>query len=170
MAAGKTQLNATRETIYAALYALVSAAVLADGTTPAFARRTRRMRGLDSIPIDDQPLLIFQQNGENASYGSVKTPTNWKFGVVLWIFFWNQILDEAATVTEPEVTPQTQVNNLVDAVESSLYQSADYLLNGRQTLGGLVHHVRIKGEVEVDYGYEDQQGIIKIPIEIEATN
>jgi hypothetical protein len=64
--------------------------------------------------------------------------------------------------------PSTQINELLDAIEAALAptEPSPDGLGMVQTLGGLVYHCWIEGNIETDEGYLGSQGVCVIPISI----
>jgi hypothetical protein len=63
---------------------------------------------------------------------------------------------------DPNVTPDTQLNTLLDAIETTL---GGYAINGMpQTLGGIVNSCWIEGPVHRAPGYLDGQGLALLTI------
>lgn len=65
---------------------------------------------------------------------------------------------------DPDVAPETMLNNLLDAIDSAL--APDNPMTRQFTLGGLVSWCRVIGRIEKDTGDLDGQAIAEIPIEI----
>jgi hypothetical protein len=135
-----------REQIYAALFDKVA-------TVPGIVTASRRLKHWNDVNPADQPAIFQTQNGENAI---VKTgfPTKWSMDVDLYLY--------CHAGNDPDVTPATDLNNLLDAIEKAL--KPDY--SGYQNLGGLVYDCRIDGKVETDEGTLGPQSVAIIPIKI----
>jgi hypothetical protein len=137
-----------RETIFAALFTLVSNAA-------TFNTKGRKLKHWNEISSADQPALFQTQGKEHATAG-YRQPTKWMLSASIYVYAHQNALD---------VLPSTALNNLIGAIELAL---APDLATGEQTLGGLVQHCRIVGEVETDEGLLGDQSIAIIPIEIMA--
>lgn len=135
-----------REPIYAALFNKVA-------NLQNIVTASRRLKHWNDVPPSEQPAVFQTQTGENAI---VKTgfPTRWSFGVDLYLY--------CHAGNDPDVTPATDLNNLLDAIETAL--KPDY--TGYQTLGGLVYDCRIDGKIETDEGTLGPQSLALIPIKI----
>lgn len=141
-----------REAIYAALFALASNA--AD-----FETATRRIKDYSDVGQATQPALLQVELGEkwNARVGMPPVVT---LNCRLFVYC------ESNDPTEPV---STQMNTLLDAVTQAL--APQILPHGpfRQTLGGLVQHAGITGEVTIAEGLSGQSEAV-IPIEILVNN
>jgi hypothetical protein len=136
---------ATREPIYAALFALVSGA--AD-----FVTKTRRVKTYADVDQATQPAILQVELGEK--WAEPGTPPQLvTLRAKLFIYC------ESNDPTEPV---STQINNLLDAVVSAL---APPDVEERQTLGGLVYNVAIAGEITITEGLSGQSEAA-IPLEL----
>lgn len=63
----------------------------------------------------------------------------------------------------PDAVPATELNNMIDAIETALDPSP---VTNTQTLGGLVVHCWIEGRPEFYSGHLDGQAIAVIPVKI----
>ncbi len=138
-------MSGLREQIYAALFARVGAAA-------PFATATRRIKDYAGVDQATQPAILQIETGEKWAEPGVPPQT-----VVLKakLFIYCESNDPASPVA-------TQINDLIDAVVSAL-APAD--LEERQTLGGLVYHAGIAGEVTIAEGLGGQSEAV-IPLEI----
>ena len=136
----------SREAVYSALFARVSAAA-------GFATTSRRLQMWTDVPPGAQPALFQAQRSEQVTQVTNRPPI-WKFHVDLYIY---------AYATDNGVSPAIQLNALVDAVEAALAPTFE-----NQTLGGLVTYARISGQIQTDEGVLGQQAVAIIPVEIEV--
>jgi hypothetical protein len=68
---------------------------------------------------------------------------------------------------DPEDTPDTAMNALLDAVDAAVVPSgADAMSGNKQTLGGLVAHCYSFGPVFIDTGDIDGKAVAAIPFQI----
>lgn len=65
---------------------------------------------------------------------------------------------------DPDEAPGIDLNNLIDAIEGVFV--SDDTSSGRFTLGGLVQHAWIEGDIEYDPGDLDGQAKAVIPVKI----
>jgi hypothetical protein len=167
-------LQFTREQIYQAFFNLVAGAVYVSGPNvgqQVFKFTSRRLRSFDDLDNSQQPALMMKQDGELAQRPH-NLPPIWKMDVRLFILFRSPILEDPFP-PDTEVAPASTINLIVDAIEKVL----EPLDKGTfvQTLAtqnsnhAMVKHARIQGRIEIDEGYEDQQGMIVIPCEILPT-
>ena len=141
-----------REPIYAALFALISAA---SGIVTA----SRRLRHWTSVEAAEQPALFLVQKMEAARQAE-GAPTTWRAELDVYVY---------CQAPDDTTSPAIVLNPLLDAIEAALTpQGADSLI-GAQTLGGLVKHCWISGAIETDEGALGGQAVAIVPIEILAT-
>lgn len=136
----------SREAIYAALFELVTGAA-------TFKTVTRRIREYSDVAQATQPALLLLELGEKWDAPVGKPPS-----VVLSskLFIYCESGDPSQPVS-------TQINSLLDAVMTAL--APTQWQTYRQTLGGLVSHARIAGQVTIAEGLSGQSEAI-VPIEI----
>ena len=142
------------EAVYAALFALLKPATAASGITLASSQRTLQVP--DEIPIPQQPCLM-QVNGPIRAEQKEFSLTKWTITAVAVLYM------RADGSSEPGVLPATQANNWVWATARAFETQPPY---EKQTLGGLVYHAWIEGEVLTEV--QNQQIVITIPIFILA--
>jgi hypothetical protein len=131
-------MSASREAIYAALFALVSGSA-------EFKTKGRRLKLWTDV--NAKPAVFVAQRGATPQKVTLKAD----------IFIYTNV------GKDPNVIPAAQLNDLVDAIDAALAGSA---VTGRQTLGGLVAHCWIEGEVMIDPGDLDGDGVAVIPVRI----
>jgi hypothetical protein len=136
-----------RETIFAALFALASGAA-------NFNTKSRKLKHWNEVSAADMPALFQAQGNEHAIAG-FRLPTKWTLKASLYVYAHQNSLD---------LLPSTALNNLIGAIELALAPD----VSGEQTLGGLVQHCRIIGEIQTDEGVLGDQAVAIIPIEIMA--
>lgn len=68
--------------------------------------------------------------------------------------------------TDPNVIPDTVMNNVIDAVESALTPSNGPAPGAVQTLGGIVNHAWIEGQINKAPGYLDGKGMAFFTVKI----
>jgi hypothetical protein len=140
-------MNVARESIYSALWALVSG-------IPGLVTASRRLVHWSDVPPEAQPAL-FQAQKDQAAEPHLGLPTKWRLRAELFLY-----VNSGADMT---LVPATQLNNFVDAIDAAL---APPIGQVAQTLGGLVQYCRISGEVLTDEGVLGPQAVAIIPIEI----
>ena len=137
-----------RECIWSALFALVSSAY-------QFVTATRRIKEYSDVDQATQPALLQVELGEkwNARVGLPPVIT-----LNARLFLYCESNDPTAPV-------YTQMNALLDQVTGVLAPAVTPDRRFRQTLGGLVQHAGIAGEIAIAEGLSGQSEAV-IPIEI----
>jgi hypothetical protein len=138
----------TRETIYAALFAKVSAI---SGLVTA----SRRLRHWSDVKSSEQPALFQIQKTEDPTQKR-GLPTVWNLDADLYLY--------VHSGKDHSAIPSTQLNRFLDAIEAALAPT-DPVTNA-QTLGGLVSHCWISGRIETDEGVLGDQAVAIIPVAI----
>jgi hypothetical protein len=138
-----------RETVYAALFALVE-------TAADFVTIDRRLRHWADVAPAEQPALFLCQKGETAAIRALGAPTVWTLTVELYLY---------AHSSDPYLAPATILNPLLDAVMAALAPQA---ATGIQDLGlpNMVQHAYIAGKIETDEGVLGDQAVAIVPVEI----
>lgn len=137
-----------RERIYAALFARVSGAY-------AFATKTRRIKEYADVDQATQPALLQVELGEKWNVRVGAPPIVTLCGRLF-------VYCESNDPTEPV---STQMNQLLDQLMAALAPPLAPHGPFRQTLGGLVQHAGIAGEITIAEGLSGQSEAV-IPIEI----
>lgn len=138
----------TRESIYSALFALVSSAT-------GVVYSSRRVKAFSDIGSGDQPALFMEQKSEQCVV-STKMPAKWTLHVDLLIYV-------NTGGNDPNVIPSSVLNPIIDAVMNKLIPPPAL---GEQTLGGLVARCRLDGTVEIVEGVQGDQAFCLIPVVI----
>lgn len=136
----------TREQVYDALFTLC-------GTVIDFKTKSRRFRMPANVGIGDMPAMFMIQVLERAQ-PQRNLPTIWRLQVDLILMM---------NVADPNVVPASLFNPVVDALCVKL---APVPPSDVQTLGGLVQHCWIEGDVEIYDGSITDQAICVVPIVI----
>ena len=142
-----------RRTVGRALHALLASATW-DSPARGFAYTSERLQLWDDVPA--QPALMTQEGDERHTQTTRGLPLRiWEYRVVVY-----QNLGRNSSLDRP-----ADENDLImGALESLLPDGTQADLN--QTLGGLVHSVKIVGTVLKDDGALDGQAMIVVPIEV----
>lgn len=144
----------TREPIYAAVLAFFAALTI--GGAPAFKTATRKWKTWEDLPKEDQPALLLRQVTETARYRK-GLPTIWQCDIALMLYVsTNAQMDEA-------VVPSELLNPLLDAIEAAI--AIDDPANNAATLGGLVSHVAIQGDIAIFEGTLGDEAVAVVPIQ-----
>lgn len=135
------------EAMYNTLFLMVSNAA-------PFQTFSRKWKNWDQV--SDQPALFQVQKGELPSEGFTGLPLKYKLHVQEWIF--------AKTMSaSDDDAPSTVLNPLITAVKQLIRPATP---GEKQTLGGLVEHAWIDGEIRIWEGALGNQAIAMIPITI----
>ncbi|MBY4799898.1 hypothetical protein K6W78_07765 [Burkholderia cepacia] len=141
-----------REPIYLALFAKLQA-------IPGFVTTSRRLRHWNDVKPVEQPALFQVQVRENQRpRKGIPALVSFRCELYLYVNTGNALAD---------VTPATELNQFMDAIEAALAPDA---LTNTQTLGGTVSHCWIEGDVLTDEGALGPQAIAIIPVHILANN
>lgn len=102
-----------------------------------------------------QPALFLRHVGDSYSPHATRLPPRIVMHCEIWLY--------SNAGQDPDAAPEIALNILLDAVETLLRP-----LPGReaQTLGGLVTHCWIEGQVEIHPGDLDGQAIAIVPVKI----
>jgi hypothetical protein len=138
-----------REAIYTALFSLVSGSA-------SFVTTGRRVKLWSDMNPSDFPALFVNQRDNGYSRGGEHVPAKVTLEADIIIY--------TSTGLDPNVVPATELNNLLDAIDTALAPSP--VPNSRQTLGGLVEHCWIEGQIIVVPGDSDGIGLAMIPVKI----
>lgn len=139
-----------REQIYAALFAQVQGVLSA-----SFKTTGRRWLPPDQVSPPDRPALFQVQIGETAATTQkiAGLPLKWDAKVDLVLY--------TSGSTDPGVIPSTELNGLLDAVESAM---ANISRGISQSLGGKVYTARIDGKIEVIENVSGAMAMAVIPV------
>jgi len=141
----------TREQISVAFFNLVASA--AD-----FTAVSRRFVHWDQVNETQMPFLTVLKTGEVRGRQSEGLPT---LTINAHVFVY------LSAGMDPEDTPDTAMNTLLDAIDAAVAPGGADALNGnKQTLGGLVAHCYPFGPVFVDTGDVDGKAVAAIPFQI----
>lgn len=142
-------MNVTREAVDAALFAKL-------GGVAGFVTTARRFRHFADVAPADQPALFLVRRGEQVQRVPGMPP--------VYLVSYDALL-YANTHGDTSVPPSSILNPLLDAVEAALQPDA---ITNKQTLGGLVQHAWIEGQIETDEGMLQEQGYALIPISVKV--
>jgi hypothetical protein len=153
-----TYVPPSRETIYAALFAKLAAATL--NGNPAFVTMGRALQSQEQINTIEKPAMFMLQVDEEWKQNNSGLPYVADAQLEVYIF-----------VSQPDdlVAPVPLLNNLVDAALAAIAPGPPP--GSKQTLGGLVENVVLRGKAEYRLGLK---GVINafavFPIVIIAPN
>lgn len=153
-----------RELIFNTLFSLTEGVTWNVGTSNApiyrsFASRTRRIQLFSDVPDKEQPWLGQSEHSENITQISrmpYKATLN-----AQWIVY-------HVAGKQPKATPTSTNNLILDALQNAIAPKVtdEGYPDERNTLGGLVYHCYIEGEVFKDPGDIDNQAMLIVPIKI----
>jgi hypothetical protein len=136
-----------REAIYAALFALVSAA---DGLVTT----SRKLKHWSDVPASQRPALFQAQARETVLATAVNgLPSRWLLEATLYVY----------VSTPGALSPGEVLNPILDAITVAL---APTPAGAPQTLGGLVEYARIEGAIESSEGTLGDDEVALIPVRI----
>jgi hypothetical protein len=125
------------------------------GGMPASKSTSRKAKVWSNTNAADQPAMFLVHSGEQAVQ-------NQSYGLTKYLLHF-EILIYARADANPSSSPDTLINGLLDALDAQLQSVPP---GERQTLGGLVQHAWIEGEILIDTGILDQQIAIMIPVRV----
>jgi hypothetical protein len=138
--------RATRETVYAALFAKLQ-------TLPGLVTVSRRLQNVQDVQPEQFPAAFQLQGSQEAKFsGNTPSTYTWKADWLLYVH------DD-----DPTSAPSIQLNTLIDAACALLDPSP---ATNRQTLGGLVEYCAIDGNIQVFEGVLGNRAVAVLPITI----
>jgi hypothetical protein len=141
----------TREQISVAFFNLIKSAA-------SFTASSRRFVHWDQVNETQMPYLTMLKTGETRGRQNEGLPT---LTINAHVFAY------LSAGMDPEDTPDTTMNALLDAIDTVVAPGGADALNGnKQTLGGLVAHCYPFGPVFVDTGDIDGKAVAAIPFQI----
>ena len=146
-------MNASRESIYAALFALFTPLLGTEDTPGPFVTISRKWVPFSECDRTQQPALYQMQDDQTSDQKQAMGLPRWTLRAQLYLY---SSPDQAS-----DVIPSTQLNNLLDAVEGALMPQ---FAGEKQTLGGLVQNCWIDGKITIIEGVLGQQAVAVIPI------
>ncbi len=157
----------TRKAVGDALLALLSTMTLPapDTLMPnGYTFRTTGRRILQWDQVTDQPALFVHKWPESAKQNQAFPLTKWRWHYAAIIYYRTDgTMDQA-------FAPDQIVEAYLDAIDAVMQPFPGPPVNVRQTLGNLVWHAFIEGDVVFDSGMDDQQGVIVVPISVIVTS
>lgn len=154
----------SREEIFEALFTLTKDVVWNVGTANApvyerFRTRTRRIALFSDVNDSAQPWLGQSEHSESFNQLS-RMPYKRTFKAQWVVYHVNG--------KQPNSTPTVRNNQILDALQAAIAPAVtdEGYPDERNTLGGLVYHCFIDGEVFKDPGDIDDQGMLVVPITI----
>lgn len=136
-----------RETVMSALFALL--------TEAAPFKTTGRRLILWSKCTDQPAMFLSAASEEYAPRAARGLPPRVTLNVEVWLY--------VKAGPDPAVAPDMLLNGLIDAIDRALLPAPG---QEAQTLGGLVSHAWIEGQIERDPGNIDGQAKAILPVKI----
>jgi hypothetical protein len=140
-----------REQIYAGLLTFLQQAV-------GFQTVTRVTVPEAVIAGAAMPMLEQLPSAESAEETGINLPPKWMIKQPLAVY---------CSTSDPDVLPDTVLNNLLDAIETALKPNP---ATGYQTLNGLVVSCRFRGVLLKEPGYQAGVGAALVMIEMRTTS
>lgn len=119
---------------------------------------TRRLKVWTDVPAEQCPYICQAQPSENHQWPMPALEDHIRMQLKLWIY---------VKVGATEV-PGTLMNPILDAIQAAY--GPDSPTTHKQTLGGLVKHARINGEILTSEGWLGDTEIAVVPIELYLTS
>lgn len=149
----------TREPIYVALWNLVADAA---GVVTQFVTTGRYLIPIMDLPADKMPALFLIEHGEQWLRAGKGIPGKRTLHCSFVMY--------AHSAGQPQDYPATLVNNMMDVLDNVLERPGNPPNpTAVQTLGGLVEHVYIEGEVKIiegQLGAGENASVLVVPITI----
>ena len=148
-----------REPIYTALWNLIADA---SATVAQFVTTGRYLIPIMDLGVDKMPALFLIEHGEKWERKGKGIPGKRTFECSIVMY--------AYSAAQAQSYPATLVNNMMDALEAVLERPGNPPNpTAVQTLGGLVEHVYIEGEVKIiegQLGAGENASVLVAPITI----
>ncbi len=144
---------AVREPIYVALWNLFLNHPNLQGQ---FVTTSRYKQHFDVIPSEQMPALFLNQTGEGWVKPGKGIPAKRTLQCELALYTF--------TAQPDAVMPSTLINALMDTVDDVIESPGNP--SNAQTLGGLVDHVYLEGQVEIFEGLLQDKSIVLVPLTI----
>lgn len=143
---------ATREPIYVALFNLLTGAPGIAGAFNTYGRYLRHNQQAGPMPC----FYLVQHPGESHVKVGKGIPSKRTLRSHVVMYFTDGSVDS--------ILPATLCNNAMDAIDNAL--NINLNPSNAQTLGGLVEHVYLEGEVSIAEGLLQEISIVTVPITI----
>lgn len=140
-----------RELIFTTLFARLQA-------INGIVTTSRRWKPVKDVSPVDQPALFLVPIRESVD-GPIGMPRVFTIDADILIY--------AHTNGNKAIPASSILNPLIDAVAAAFVP--DNQMTNRMTLGGLVEHCWLEGQIETDEGYFGDQGVVVLPVRIRVT-
>lgn len=138
-----------REAIYGALFAKLQ------GIT-GLNTVSRRLKHYDDVSPAEQPALFMTATSQHGSQ-TKGLPSLYYLDSKVWIYVHE---------TDKSIAPATGLNNILDKIDAVLKPA---IPGNKQTLGGLVDHCWVDGEIVTDEGSLGDQAVAILTIKMQTT-
>ena len=151
-------LSVSRERVLEALFSKLSRTTFRDvcGKT-MFVSCSRRLQLWSDVPASQRPALFMTEHHETPTYRSENTPAVTTISVDVFVYI---------DASDRSRVPSTDLNSILDGIDAALAPGPG---EQRQTLGGIVSHCRMEGQILKDPGDLDGDGLLIIPVTIMLT-
>lgn len=146
-------MAAVREPIYVALWSLFINNPALQGL---FVTTSRYLRHFETVAPEQMPALFMAQGGEAWTKGGKGIPAKRVLMPHLAMY--------CSTAQPNAILPATLINTLLDVVDDVIENPG--IPSNAQTLGGLVDHVYIEGQIEIYEGYLQEKSIVLVPLTV----
>lgn len=148
-----------REACWAALFALLQAKLAGMGIVTMGRQHVQP----PSLSPEQQPALFVVQTRESRAPMPPGLPV--KLCLDGFLILYLQVPTSLDQIVGQETSlAATQINVLLKAIDDAL--QPDNLVTGKQTLGGLVTHCWLEGDVDMDPGIFSSQGAAILPVKM----
>lgn len=147
-------MSFTREPIHVALFNKLS-------TVAAFLTSSRKLQHWSDVPPVMQPAFFLTESIEDVvnKFPGANPVSEIRFDAYIYV-------NTGTSQDAPNTAPSTLFNPIVDAIFAALLP--DNPVTNKCTLGNLVQHVWIEGQIKTDEGNLGDQGVVIIPIVVKA--
>lgn len=147
--------HATRNQVFTALFNFIRQ--LPAPPNQKWVTFSQRLKSWDDTPPVEQPAVFLHRLLQTATQNHAYGVTKWHWKATIWIYFRTESYQTDNTYPDQVTDP------FIDSIEQ-LFQTEPGA--GALTLGDLVKHCWIDGDIYSDPGLEDYQAVIIIPISI----
>lgn len=141
-----------REAIFEALYTLIMSQI--DSLSGiAFKKKSRFLKIWTDVGVPERPAIFLTKSHEKITQ-ITNLPSVVTMTAKIWVYTYH---------AENTESPATLQNRILDGLEKCLMPVVPF---EKQTLGGLVHHCFIDGDVIVDEGFLGNDAVMQVPITI----
>ncbi len=118
---------------------------------------TRRLKLWSDVPPMNRPACFLFEGGQETYSWSEGAAPKRAIEVRLFVYL---------NAKDPAVLGAALVNDVMDALDRAFAPSGADLAQGRNTLGGAVHHCRIDGKTLKDPGDLDGDALLIVPVKL----